>query len=133
MEKEHTFDNIFYDSFDELREHYNDYITEIWEESKTVCMAHTNAEIGLFGDSDIIAVYDENNKPSVITERIYKKNYKWWVWIHIKRMLHDKVKYCCHEMGYNLKMSSSMEYIDFVHYKEEWWEWARKMQSARLR
>ena len=129
-EKRNTFDNIFYDKFDELMEHYKDYITDIWEETKTVCLAHTNAEIGLFNDSDIIAVYDKDGNPSVITERIFRKNYNWWSWWHIKRMLRDKVKYVGQELGYNVRITTSREFLDFVHYKEEWWEWARKMQKS---
>lgn len=125
----HTFDNVFYDKFFEMREHYSDYITEIWEETKTVCMAHTNSEIGLFGDSDIIAVYDENDNPSVITERIYRKNYSWREWLHIKRILKDKVKWIGSEMGFDIRVTTSREFVDFIHYKEEWWEWARKIQQ----
>lgn len=125
-----TFDNVFYDKFDEMREHYADYITEIWEETKTVCMAHTSGDVGLFPDSDIIAVYDAEGNPSVITERIYRKNYSRRLWWHIKKVLKDKVKYIGQELGYNIRVTTSHEFVDLVHYKEEWWEWARKLQQS---
>lgn len=138
---EHTFDNIFYDYYEELTIHYTDYITELWPESRTVCLADTPAEIGLFAHSDIIAVYGEDGRPSVITERIWRKNYYddslksvfskgWRQWRHINHMLNEKVKYVGQELGYNIKVTKGRDYIDYIHYKEEWWEWARRLKAS---
>lgn len=128
--KGNTRDNVFYDSFSEMMEHYQLFITDIWRDSKTVCMANTDATVGLFDKSDIICVYDENNQPSIITERIFRKNYTLRQWYHIKRILRDKCKWLGQELGYNIRVTVSTDYIDYIHYKEEWWEWAKKMHAS---
>lgn len=130
MTNGNTRDNVFYDAFDEMMEHYSSCITDIWEESKTVCMANTDAETGLFDKSDIICVYGNDNKPSIITERIFRKNYTWNQWRHIKRVLREKCKWLGQELGYNIRITVSRDYIDYIHYKEEWWEWAKKMHAS---
>lgn len=125
-----TRDNVFYDTFDEMMEHYSDVITDIWEDTKTVCMAHTDASTGLFNDSDIIIVYGEDNFPSIVTERIFKKNYTRHQWYHVKKILRDKTKYFGQELGFNIRVTVGTEYIDYIHYKEEWWEWAKKIRQS---
>lgn len=121
-------DNVFYDTFAETVAFYQDDCRmEIWEEAATITLFDTNNTIGLFADSDIIVVYDqETGKPSIVTERIYRKNYNLWQWWKLQRMLRMKTSLIKHELGFSIKISFNFEYIDYVHYKEEWWQWALK-------
>lgn len=122
--------NVFYDSFKEVRESYADEITEVWEEAATICLADTSGETGLFPKSDIIVVYDkETAKPMIVTERIFKSNYTDREWRKMKRYLNNKISIIHSELGFNIKVSFSREYIDYIHYKEEWWQWANKQQK----
>ena len=120
--------NVFYDSYKETVEFYKDCNLQMWEEEATIVIVDTDAETGLFDKSDIIIKYDkENGKPIVITERIYRRNYKWNKWCRMKRFLRNKIKVIKQELGFNIKVSFNYgfeEYIDYVHYKEEWWQWA---------
>ncbi|MCM1234400.1 MAG: hypothetical protein NC489_30230 [Ruminococcus flavefaciens] len=122
--------NVFYDSFKEVVESYADEVTEVWEEAATICLADTSAETGLFPKSDIIIVYDKDTaKPMIVTERIFKKNYSRWEWFKMKSYLRHKLGVIKSELGFNIKITFSREYLDYVHYKEEWWQWAQKHAS----
>lgn len=128
--KGNTYDNVFYDTWEEVQEHYSNWISDYYEEAHTVCLTHTPGDMGLFSDSDIIICYGKDGTPTIVTERIFKKNYTWRHWWHIKRVLREKVKWLGQELGYNTRVSIGRDYIDYIHYKEEWWEWARKQQAA---
>lgn len=120
--------NVFYDTFDEVKEYYSrKYDVETWDETATISIANTGSEVGLFNKSDIIAVYDiEKRTPSIVTERIYRENYTRKEWWYINRYLRNKIKIIRSELGFNIRLSFSRDYIDYVHYKEEWWQWATK-------
>lgn len=128
--KRNTYDNVFYDTWEEVQEHYKPWITDYYAETRTVCLAATPADMGLFDQSDIIICYGTDGTPSIVTERIFRKNYGWYAWHNIKKVLRAKVKWLSQELGYNTRVTVSRDYIDYIHYKEEWWEWARKQQSA---
>lgn len=120
-------DNVFFDSFDEVREFYKDVeLKDIWEEASTIVLYDTAEYVGLFPKSDIIVVYDSTGAPSIITERIYKKNYTQRQWFYLKRSLKSKLHYVTREFGFNIALTFGLGYIDYVHYKEEWWEWAKQ-------
>lgn len=126
-----TLSNIFYDTFAEVVNHYKGTVMEVWEETCTITLSSTDANIGLFNKSDIIAVYDlETHLPTIITERIYRKNYSFMQWVNMKRYMRYKLRVVKHELGFNLKISYSRDYIDYVHYKEEWWQWAIRNSKA---
>lgn len=119
--------NVFYDTFEDTVVNYKDEITEVWEEASTICLADTSAETGLFSKSDIIVVYDKDTgKPMIVTERIFKRNYSWWEWWKLKQYLRSMIRTIKTELGFNIKVSFSHDYVDYVHYKEEWWQWAQK-------
>lgn len=119
--------NVFYDSFKEVVESYADEVTEVWYESATICLADTSEETGLFTKSDIIIMYDKNtSKPMIVTERVFRKNYSWWEWFRLKRFLRHKLSIIKCELGYNIKVTFAHDYLDYVHYKEEWWQWAKR-------
>lgn len=123
-------DNVFYDTFLEVASFYKECITEVWEESATICMADTDATVGLFDKSDIIVMFDKDTgEPMIVTERIYKENYTRIEWHRMKRYLNNMLKVIHTELGFNIKVSYTHNYIDFIHYKEEWWQWARKQQK----
>lgn len=123
-------DNIFYDTFKETVEFYNDTKLEIWEEAATISLADTGPAVGLFDKSDIIVVYSkEDCRPSIVTERIYRKNYTAYQWYKMKRYLRNKLSVIKQELGFNIRVSYSNDYIDYVHYKEEWWQWAVKQSN----
>lgn len=124
-------DNVFYDTFKETVEFYKDTQMEIWEEAATICLINTAADVGLFDRSDIIIVYDQDTfKPTIVTERIYKKNYSSHDWRKMRRYLKYKTSIIKQELGFNVRISFAREYIDYVHYKEEWWQWALKRQQS---
>lgn len=120
-------DNVFYDSFKETMEFYKDTRKEVWEEAATISLYDTAGDVGLFNKSDIIIVYDKDTgKPMIVTERIYSKNYTIREWSKMKRYLRYKTKIIKQELGFNVRISFGHGYIDYVHYKEEWWQWALK-------
>lgn len=122
--------NVFYDTFKETVEFYKNTQMEVWEESYTITLINTGAEVGLFDKSDIIIVYDaETFLPSIVTERIFKKNYSKRDWYKIRKYLKYKTSIIKQELGYNVRISFASDYIDYVHYKEEWWQWALKRQQ----
>lgn len=122
--------NVFYDTFKETVEFYKNERMEVWEESYTITLINTGAEVGLFDKSDIIVVYDaETFLPSIVTERIFKKNYSKRDWYKIRKYLKYKTSIIKQELGYNVRISFASDYIDYVHYKEEWWQWALKRQQ----
>lgn len=122
--------NVFYDTFKETVEFYKNTQMEVWEESYTITLINTDAEVGLFDKSDIIIVYDaETLLPSIVTERIFKKNYSKRDWYKIRKYLKYKTSIIKQELGYNVRISFASDYIDYVHYKEEWWQWALKRQQ----
>lgn len=122
--------NVFHDTFKETVEFYKNTRMEVWEESYTITLINTGAEVGLFDKSDIIIVYDaETFLPSIVTERIFKKNYSKRDWYKIRKYLKYKTSIIKQELGYNVRISFASDYIDYVHYKEEWWQWALKRQQ----
>lgn len=123
--------NVFYDTFNEVKEYYSrKYDVETWEETATISIANTGSEVGLFDKSDVIAVYDiETHTPSIVTERIYRKNYTRKEWWRMNRYLKNKIKIIRSELGFNIRLSFSKDYIDYVHYKEEWWQWAMRQHQ----
>lgn len=123
--------NVFYDSFKEVVESYADEVTDVWEESATICLADTSAETGLFPKSDIIIMYDkETSKPMIVTERVYKRNYTSREWRKLKRFLRHKLSVIKTELGFNIKVTFSHDFLDYVHYKEEWWQWAKRQANG---
>lgn len=122
--------NVFYDTFKETVEFYKDTQMEVWEESYTITLISTGTEVGLFDKSDIIVVYDaETFLPSIVTERIFKKNYSRREWWQVRKYLKYKTNIIKQELGFNVRISFANDYIDYVHYKEEWWQWALKRQQ----
>lgn len=124
-----NFDNVFYDHYDEVKLY--DCVAEVWEESKTIVLVNTGKHIGLFDKSDIIIMYGKDGFPSIITERIFKKNFTRREWWGITRMFKNKLKVIQEELGFHISVSYSRDYIDYVHYKQEWWLWAREQLSSR--
>ena len=122
------FDNVFYDRYHAVK-HYKCQ-KEVWEESKIISLIDTDERVGLFGCSDIIIAYDDTEHPTVITERIYRRNYKWHEWLRIKMYLRTKISVIRQELGFNIAVTFGRNYIDYIHYTEEWWKWASK--NAKL-
>lgn len=126
--------SVFKDSFKEVVEYYKETEMQVWEEAATISLIDTGADVGLFDMSDIIIVYDSQTfEPSIVTERIYKKNYTPLEWHRMKKYMKSKTKVVTQELGFNIRITYSRDYIDYVHYKEEWWQWALKMQKERGR
>ncbi len=122
-------DNVFFDSFTEVKELYADVAAkDVWEEASTIVLYDTEEYVGLFPKSDIIIVYDNDGQPAIITERIFRKNYTVRQWFYLKRSLRSKLHYVTSEFGFNISFTFGHGYIDYVHYKEEWWEWAKRQK-----
>lgn len=119
--------NVFYDTFDKVVTIYPNVRKEIWEEASTIALYDTDSEIGLFKQSDIIIVYDnDTRKPSIVTERIFKNNYSWREWHQLRKYFRVMSKTITQELGFNIRVSYERDFIDYIHYKEEWWQWALK-------
>lgn len=113
--------NVFYDTFPEVKAYYASEVTEVWESALTIVMSNTGRDTGLFPKSDIIIVYNKADlKPLIVTERIFKKNYSYWDWRRVKAILKRTVRVLKHDLGFNLSISVARNYIDYVHYKEDW-------------
>lgn len=125
-------DNVFYDRFEEVVVLYNDCKKDVWKEAKTIVLYDTDAETGLFPASDIIVVYSKDGLPAIVTERIYEKNYKPREWRKVKRVLKQKMKLFKQELGFNINVTFGDGYLDYVHYKEWWWIWAKENNSVGL-
>ena len=123
-----TMSNIYWDSFKEVVVYYSQlYSIQQWESAATICICDTGSDVGQFAKSDIIIVYDkEVFTPTIVTERIFRKNYNWRTWRKLGHMLKIKAKHIKEEFGFSVRISFGGDYIDCVHYKEEWWQWAVK-------
>lgn len=118
--------NVFYDSYHKLTTNYAGTI-DIWAENFTVGLYDTDETIGIFKHSDIIIKYDKDLAiPYLISERIYRYNYSFLEWFKLTRRLKHKAKVVGYELGFNIQISFNVNYIDYVHYKEEWWLWVLK-------
>ena len=120
--------NIHYTNFTEAKEVFAPYITEVFEKTKTLCLADTGDGIGLFRKSDIITVYDSDDMPVIVNERIFRSNYSLVEWLKIKRMLKKKLRYVKAELGFEISVSQTINYLDYVHFKEYWWKWANALR-----
>ena len=94
-----------------------EYNIERWDESNMVAFYDTDSKVGLFSKSDMICIYDENDKPVSITERLHRKNCKLMYWLKTGRMLRNKVK----QMGFSMCVTFSHDYIDYTHFKQDWY------------
>ena len=122
--------NVFYEKFETARDDYKGQM-EVWEETKLISFIDTDADVGLFPKSDIIVSYDmETSLPNVITERIYARNYKKLEWWRLRRHLLAKTSVIKQELGFNIQISFGMGYIDYIHYKEDWWKCALKAKCS---
>ena len=100
---------------------------EIWDKAKTLSLIDTGPEVGLFNKSDIIIAYDqETDLPNIVTERIFSRNYTKVERYKLRRNLLNKTKVITQELGFNIQISFGINYLDYIHYKEDWWKWAIK-------
>ena len=120
--------DIHYTNFTEAKEVFAPYITEVFEKTKMLCLADTGDGIGLFRKSDIITVYDSDDMPVIVNERIFRSNYSLVEWLKIKRMLKKKLRYVKAELGFEISVSQTINYLDYVHFKEYWWKWANALR-----
>lgn len=123
-----SFDNVFYDNYDEVKLY--SCVAEVWEESRTIVLTDTDKNIGLFKNTDIIIMYDKEGKPCIITERVFKKNYTRREWSAMLRMFKNKLKVIQEELGFHISVSYTRDYIDYIHYKKDWWLWAKENMSS---
>ena len=124
--EEERLTNVFYDEYHDMVRLYKGKM-EIWDKAKTLSLIDTGAEVGLFDKSDIIIAYDqETDLPNIVTERIFSRNYTKVEWYKLRRNLLNKTKVITQELGFNIQISFGINYLDYIHYKEDWWKWAIK-------
>lgn len=124
--EEERLTNVFYDEYHDMVRLYKGEM-EIWDKAKTLSLIDTGPEVGLFDKSDIIIAYDqETDLPNIVTERIFSRNYTKVEWYKLRRNLLNKTKVITQELGFNIQISFGINYIDYIHYKEDWWKWAIK-------
>ena len=113
--------NVFYDSYNKMVNYYK-YPMQVWEETKTLSLYDTPANIGFFNNSDIIIKYDADNLPAMVSERIFHKNYSNRDWRRLVKSLKSKTKIIKQELGFCIEITCHKDYIDYIHYKEEWFQ-----------
>lgn len=124
--EEERLTNVFYDEYHDMVRLYKGKM-EIWDKAKTLSLIDTGTEVGLFDKSDIIIAYDqETDLPNIVTERIFSRNYTKVEWYKLRRNLLNKTKVITQELGFNIQISFGINYLDYIHYKEDWWKWAIK-------
>ena len=124
--EEERLTNVFYDEYHDMVRLYKGKM-EIWDKAKTLSLIDTGKEVGLFDKSDIIIAYDqETDLPNIVTERIFSRNYTKIEWYKLRRNLLNKTKVITQELGFNIQISFGINYLDYIHYKEDWWKWAIK-------
>lgn len=124
--EEERLTNVFYDEYHDMVRLYKGKM-EIWDKAKTLSLIDTGKEVGLFDKSDIIIAYDqETDLPNIVTERIFSRNYTKVEWYKLRRHLLNKTKVITQELGFNIQISFGINYLDYIHYKEDWWKWAIK-------
>mgnify|MGYP003416149836 CR=1 FL=1 len=124
--EEERLTNVFYDEYHDMVRLYKGEM-EIWDKAKTLSLIDTGPEVGLFNKSDIIIAYDqETDLPNIVTERIFSRNYTKVEWYKLRRNLLNKTKVITQELGFNIQISFGINYLDYIHYKEDWWKWAIK-------
>lgn len=104
-----------------LLETLKEYDVEAWDESNMIAFYDTDSKVGLFSKSDMICIYDENNKPVSVTERLHRSNCTLRYWWKIGRMLRNKVKHVKQELGFSMCVTFSHDYIDYSHFKQDWY------------
>lgn len=114
----------------DLRAHYNDYIKEDLNTLRLISLPDLGETLGLFKLSDYIIMYDTDDMPVIVTERIHRKNFTWLEWMQINRVLRRKLKYQKAEYGFEISVTYTRNYIDYTNYKEYWLTWAEKMQRG---
>lgn len=124
--EEERLTNVFYDEYHDMVRLYKGKM-EIWDKAKTLSLIDTGKEVGLFDKSDIIIAYDqETDLPNIVTERVFSRNYTKVEWYKLRRHLLNKTKVITQELGFNIQISFGINYLDYIHYKEDWWKWAIK-------
>ena len=123
--EEERLTNVFYDEYHDMVRLYKGKM-EIWDKAKTLSLIDTGPEVGLFNKSDIIIAYDQEDLPNIVTERIFSRNYTKVEWYKLRRNLLNKTKVITQELGFNIQISFGINYLDYIHYKEDWWKWAIK-------
>lgn len=125
-----TTGNIYLEPYDLLKKNYPKKHCEVWESKRTISLFNTPAVVGSFNKSDIILVYSrDTNKPDVVTERIYRKNYSLPEWVAMNKRLREKVKNVTSELGFRFTVRFGTKFIDCIHYREEWFRWVRKQKQ----
>lgn len=120
--------NIHYTNFTEAKKVFASSITDVFENTKMIYLEDTVDDIGLFRKSDIVIVYDNDDMPVIVNERIFRSNYSLAEWLKIKRMLKKKLRYVKAELGFEISVSQTINYLDYVHFKEYWWKWANALR-----
>ena len=129
--EEERLTNVFYDEYHDMVRLYKGEM-EIWDKAKTLSLIDTGPEVGLFDKSDIIIAYDqETDLPNIVTERIFSRNYTKVEWYKLRRNLLNKTKIITQELGFNIQISFGINYIDYIHYKEDWWKWAAEQAKKQ--
>ena len=95
------------------------YSSDKFQENTIIAFYDTDSKVGIFPKSDFICVYDIDGHPISVTERLVRKNYKFFEWIKIGRMLKAKIDNVKQELGFDLCVTFGYQYIDYTHYKDE--------------
>ena len=80
--------------------------------------------IGLYRDHETL-------EPMIVTERVFKRNYTRREWFKLKHYLKAKISVLKQELGFNIRISFDKDFIDYIHYKEEWWTWAQRQKKSQ--
>lgn len=109
----------------ELEKELGVYAKDSWQQGSVLAYYDTNDKIGLFSKSDFIIKYDEHDRPILVTERVYRKNYKLLDWLRIRRQIQNQLAHANRiDMGFFISVTFAKydNYIDYTHFKQEWFK-----------
>ena len=114
---------IFQDTFKKVKQHPN--VVEVCEELNTLVLS---GGVGLFSKSDIIIMYDKAGNPRVITERLFKKDYKPSEFRKLRRSLINKCNVLGYEFDFRISVTVSKDYVDYTHCYRDYWTYLKEMR-----
>lgn len=118
---------MFDKDYNQIRDSYKDFITEIWEESFTIIMVDTRSDIGITPCSDIILVFAPTGELVLMTERVYRKNYTWYSWLKVKKLIQAERSKSKIDATLYTSINHGENFVDLTIYKKWWHEWAREL------
>lgn len=105
----------------ELLAELHRYTIDQYPTGNIIAFYDTDDLIGLFKKSDVIIQYNDKDEPIMVTERLYERDCVERYWDKTIETLQAKLNNVNTELGFNVSISIDKDYIDYIHYKKEWY------------